>query len=47
MREQLLERVQALALKLSHLGIESDLAALSIADLLGTYWYLRRMAEGG
>lgn len=47
MREQLLERAQALAMRLSHLGIDGDLTALSIADLWGVYWYLRRMAEGG
>lgn len=45
MREALLERVQALAARLSWLGVGPDLAALSLADLWGLYRFLQRMAN--
>jgi hypothetical protein len=47
MREALLERAQALAARLAHLGIGPDLAGLCMADLWGAYAYLRRIADGG
>jgi hypothetical protein len=46
MREQLLERAQSLAMRLSHLGVSQDLAALSLADLWGVLRFLQR-ASGG
>ena len=46
MREQLLERAQALAQRLSHLGVGVDLACLSIADLWGVYRFMLRLATG-
>ena len=44
MREQLLERAQGLAARLSHLGMGPDLAAMSLADLWGACCYLQRLA---
>ena len=46
MREQLMERAQALALRLSHLGIGADLACLSVAELWGVYRFMLRLANG-
>ena len=46
MREQLMERAQALAQRLSHLGIGADLACLSVADLWGVYRFMLRLANG-
>ena len=45
MREQLMERAQALALRLSHLGIGADLAYLSMADLWAVYRFMLRLAH--
>jgi hypothetical protein len=45
MREHLLEYAQSLAMRLSHLGVGQDLAALSLADLCGALRYLQRMAN--
>lgn len=45
MREQLLERAQSLAMRLSHLGMGQDLAGLSLADLWGVYRFLQRLAN--
>ena len=45
MREELLERAQALAARLAYLGIGPDLAALSLADLWGVYRFLYRVAN--
>ena len=45
MREQLMERAQALALRLSHLGIGADLACLSMADLWAVYRFMLRLAH--
>lgn len=44
MRERLLDRAQALAARLAHLGIGPDLAALSLADLWGVWRLLERLA---
>jgi len=46
MHKALLERAQALAVRLPWLGAGPDLAALPLADLWGVYRFLRRMAEG-
>lgn len=43
MREHLLERAQALAARLPHLGIGPDLAALPLADLWGVCLFLTRL----
>lgn len=45
MHETLLERAQALAARLAHLGVGHDLAALSLADLWSVYRFLHRMAN--
>ena len=45
MREALIDRVQALAARLGHLGVHHDLAGLALADLWGLYRYLHRMAN--
>jgi hypothetical protein len=45
MHEHLLQRVQGLATRLSHLGIGHDLAALTLVDLWGVYRFLARMAN--
>lgn len=45
MHEHLLERAQSLAMRLSHLGLCQDLAALSLADLWGVYRFLQRVAN--
>ena len=47
MREHLLERAERLAARLSQLGVGSDLAAMSLADLWGVCRYLQRIADGG
>jgi len=45
MHELLLERVQTLAVRLSHLGLGPDLAALTLAELWGVYRFLQRLAN--
>lgn len=45
MRDERIERVEWLALRLSHLGMVPDLAVLSLADLWGLYRFLARMAS--
>lgn len=45
MREYLLDRAQSLAMRLSHLGVGQDLAALSVAGLWGVVRFLQRMAN--
>jgi hypothetical protein len=44
MRKALLERAQALAGRMSWLGIGPDLAALPLADLWGLCRFLERLA---
>jgi hypothetical protein len=46
MRDDLLKRIEGLAVRLSHLGVTPDLAALPLADLWGLYRYLKRLADG-
>ncbi len=41
-----LERLQSLCERFSYLGIDADLAALSIVELWGLYCYLSRLADG-
>ncbi|PTQ79817.1 hypothetical protein C8R21_12221 [Nitrosospira multiformis] len=43
--EHWLERLQALSVRFSHLGIEVDLAAMSLIELWGLYRFLSRLAE--
>lgn len=45
MREVLLMRVMALATRLAQLGVGPDVAAMSLADLWGLYWFLSRAAQ--
>ena len=45
MHEALLQRTQALAAQLAHLGIGPDLAALPLADLWGVYRFMLRLAH--
>jgi hypothetical protein len=46
-RESLIDRAQALAARLSHMGVQHDLAALALADVWGLMWFLERLARGG
>jgi hypothetical protein len=46
MGEALIDRLQALAARLGHLGVQHDLASLALGDLWGLYRYLQRMANG-
>lgn len=46
MREDITNRIEGLALRLAHLGVLPDLAAMSLADLWGLYRYLQRLADG-
>jgi hypothetical protein len=41
-----LERLQSLSVRLSHLGVCADLAALSMIDAWGVYLFLSRLADG-
>jgi len=43
--ETWLERLQMLCERFSHLGLDADLAALSIVELWGLYCYLSRLAD--
>jgi hypothetical protein len=45
MREALIDRVQALAARMSHLGVHHDLACLTLADLWGLVRFLERLAR--
>jgi hypothetical protein len=45
MREALLERAQALALRLPWLGVGPDLASMAMVDLWGAYRFLQRVAN--
>jgi len=40
-----LEHLQALLARFSYLGIEADIASLSLIEALGLYSYLMRLAE--
>lgn len=44
--EPWLERLQMLLEQFSHLGIDADIAALSLIELWGLYCYLSRLADG-
>lgn len=46
MHEALILRVQALAARFAHLGLQHDLACLTLAELWGVYRYLQRLANG-
>lgn len=41
-----LQRLQMLIEQFSSLGIDADIAALSLIELWGLYCYLSRLAEG-
>ena len=40
-----LERLQTLIARLSHLGIDADIASLSLIDAWALYLHLSRLAE--
>ncbi len=40
-----LERLETLLARFSHMGLEIDIASLSLIDLWGVYCYLSRLAE--
>jgi hypothetical protein len=40
-----LERLQTLSIRFAHLGVCSDLAAMSLIELWGVYLYLARLAD--
>lgn len=42
----LIDKLQMLAARFGHLGLTPDLAAMSVADLMGLYRYLDRLANG-
>lgn len=44
--ETWLERLQILLERFSNLGIDADIAALSLIELWGLYYYFSRLAEG-
>lgn len=46
MKSDWLEHLQTLCERFSHLGIDADLAALSLIELWGLYCYLSRLADG-
>jgi hypothetical protein len=46
MREALMIRVLALAERFGHLGLQHDLACLTLAELWGVCHYLQRLADG-
>ena len=45
MNNDWLKRLQALCARFSYMGIDSDLAALSMAELRGLYRFLTRLAK--
>jgi hypothetical protein len=45
MREHLMERAQALAARLPHMGVGPDLATMTLAELWGLCCYLQRLAD--
>lgn len=45
-REHWLERLQTLLARFSYLGIEADIAALSMIELWALYLHLSRLADG-
>ena len=46
MNSDWLERLKALCERFSYLGIDADLAALSLIELWGLYCYLSRLVDG-
>lgn len=40
-----LERLQTLVARFSYMGLDADIAALSLIELWGLYCYLNRLAE--
>lgn len=40
------ERLQSLCARFSYLGIDADIATLSLIELWGLYRYLSRLADG-
>jgi hypothetical protein len=44
--ETWLKRLNLLLNRFSHLGLDADIAALSIVELRGLYCYLSRLADG-
>lgn len=42
-----LDRLNALAVRFSHLGVSADLAALSLTELWALYLFLSRLEGGG
>lgn len=42
-----LQKLQALATRYSHLGVNPDLAGLSLVELYGVYMWLRDLGDGG
>jgi hypothetical protein len=44
--ETWLERLQTLLERFSYLGVDADIAALSLIELWGLYCFLARLAEG-
>ncbi len=44
--ETWLERLQTLLERFSYLGINADMASLSLVELWGVYCYLSRLADG-
>lgn len=46
MHSALIDRVHALAVRFGHLGLQHDLACLTLAELWGVYRYLQRLANG-
>lgn len=45
MHSTLIDRVQVLAARCAHLGLQHDLACLTLAELWGLYRYLQRIAN--
>lgn len=41
-----LQKLQALAIRYSHFGVNHDLASLSLAELYGVYLWLRGLGDG-
>lgn len=45
MPERLIERAQALAMRLPHMGVGPDLASMTLAELWSLCCYLQRLAD--
>lgn len=41
-----LQKLQTLAVRYSHLGLNPDLASLSLVELYGIYLWLRGLSDG-